>query len=1250
MATRRTEIVIDVQGLSQLQAVNTALRAHDKIVQQLTATYLAFNAATGKLGPTLTNITNNFNTFNNTTNATTNNITNMGRAMQGANALGGSLLGTMLRYRAVGAVFQGIETAVHGVVTAMFEMEKQAARVQRVSAPGSSPLIRATITEEVARTGADAKDVGEAYYQLNTQLKNTDDQFKALQATMNLVVGTEVDSREAARGMLQIYNQFPDAFDKSVSPGERLARISNLLALTWKDSSAELSDVLGSLKYLAPVAEATGDSLANVLAIVSGGTIKGQRGRMLGTGFSQVLLTLAKKYQTDLPGGPGIQDKDGTVYHFKMVFHEDGKSIDSLKTLMNMVAAVNSEAAKSPEIARKMQLAIFGNIQGFRAGATQSIKDIQNMEAAAQRNTEETKRTTEASNQLRKTMDTTAQNFQKVWGGAITMISNLVDTTGLRSIFSSWAGDLQRAANFMRQMQGAVASANQQSLTDLTTGPLRIQVQSTLAAVEKAQQNIRNVPRDFPLFAATHSPLDVATKDMTPAERDMIRHRYLRQGPYGPLDTETMAIDRARMTAQTSNPRFGLPPSPNRPANPFGPGFGTRPGLDANGKPIVTPGEDDQASKDAAQAAKDAADRRLEQAKSMVEAAKNKLDWMKSPVRPGGPLAPDDPAVIKQSKDIDRLQEMVIRNLADVNDRTNQLYSLHHGGGAAAKNAEEILKLNEKRAEDLKQSHEDAAKEHAATTEYYAENARGKYGIFSDVTRKRAEEAQKAAEATATGVDLLKLREHATGPIKELTDAQREAMDAYKERINTSGEKVGNEKEFMATVRGEYAQRLIAEAEAGIHGRERGLRPNRFGGTPDSEQEAFLTSNISDIQKTLDLVTKQAPDAAERLAELKSKLADAVAALVDFKDSVEARSYERRVQAEADAFQLRNEEINHLHRLKFNKDEDAAVADGVRKYQELVDSAQKHLEAVKNDGGGYSDKHNDIIRKATKDVAEAKQNATDFQIDAAIQKYQNVYASQKSTVHGALMDFFHGQGDAGTVVQKIGGSIVDAALESQIKRWSDPLVQTTTQQILEIQGNTAALKAATDAINGGGGGAGGGGGSGSGSGGTASKRRSGLSDLQKGITAGLAAYSIGATGAAQGVNAGNLLGGILSGASIGSTFGPSGGLIGAAVGGIADLIGGLFHKKSKPTATPQDLNPAFFNAPSNLNWAAYDYSAYGRFPTMQNVGFDVKPTNVPIVIVNIDGARVAAKQEISRQASSVNVSLLNTTRNRYQPI
>ena len=101
---------------------------------------------------------------------------------------------------------------------------------------------------------------------------------------------------------------------------------------------------------------------------------------------------------------------------------------------------------------------------------------------------------------------------------------------------------------------------------------------------------------------------------------------------------------------------------------------------------------------------------------------------------------------------------------------------------------------------------------------------------------------------------------------------------------------------------------------------------------------------------------------------------------------------------------------------------------------------------------------------------------------------------------------------------------------------------------------------------------------------------------------------------------------------------------------MVDLIGGLFHKKNKPTETPQNLNPSMYNAPAAFDLAAYNYSAYGKLPRMQDVGFEVKPTNVPVINVFVDGAKVAAQMEVSRQTSSVSVSLINTVRDRYVPL
>jgi hypothetical protein len=242
-------------------------------------------------------------------------------------------------------------------------------------------------------------------------------------------------------------------------------------------------------------------------------------------------------------------------------------------------------------------------------------------------------------------------------------------------------------------------------------------------------------------------------------------------------------------------------------------------------------------------------------------------------------------------------------------------------------------------------------------------------------------------------------------------------------------------------------------------------------------------------------------------------------------------------------------------------------------------------------------------------------------------------------VQGAFLDFLHGHGDLGTVAQRVGGTIVDAALQAQIKRFSDPLVQTVTQEILAIEGLTDAVTVLNGTIGGGGsvygtgpatsgmsaavaagvqagmedgGGIAGGAASGGAEGANGARGAVRQSDLQKGAGAALAAYSIGATSAQQGVNAGNLLGGIATGASIGATFGPGGALIGGAIGGVVDLIGGLFHHADKPTEQPRDLNPAYYNA-------------------------------------YVDGAAVAARQEISRQTTLATVSLTNLNLDRHAP-
>lgn len=1273
MATRRSQIEVVVLGLSDLQALNTALGTHDRRLQSLTVTYQAFNAAVNSANPGLNRFGNTLITVNNATNnvnrsinTTNNQITNMGNAANRAGGQFDGMLGTMLKYRAVSLVFEGVQKTMSAVVQTMYDMEKQAARVQRVSAPGSTPLIRDTIAEEAARTGASLEQIGEGYYQLGTQVKKTEDLFTALRAEMNLVIGTEADAREAARGMLQIYNQFPNTFDKSVSQGEALARIANLLAVTWKASAAELSDVLSALKYLGPVATAAGSKLADIMALVTGGTLEGQRGRQFGTGMSKVLLNLFQNYKTDLPGGPGIAGKDGLVFHFKMVPYADGTGIDPVKTLIAMVENLNSEFAKSPELGRKMEVAIGGGVQGLRIVGAQTLKDLQNIQDQSKKNTEELKHTTQAAEELRKTMTTTAVEFQRVWGGAITFISNLIDTTGLRSVFRSWADDLQHAAEVARGMtsnaatignvlrgQGAVPGDPNARRAQLMTQQSLLRDMLSERAGLTGNVTINPYGRGFSMLQDYYGKI--------PQEKGYLQqfmdfsHEVPGIGGGVKVNIDKMQSELARITAElAANARAALAP-----ANPMAGGNRVTPlpGFDAQGKPVVTQTNDALERKQ-----EEARKALLEKTKSQLAAAEADLE-IKQKLYPTVDGRVDD-RVSGQAGMVDLLRASVARLNEDPLDRATELKKLKYGIGTSRS------QLDEEVARQLEQKNKDDEKEQA--------DAKKEREDAADARR----ELYKAGGVFGGGVStsIFPFPKDAIEAFQDRPDVKKGIADA-----KYAAEEAKAKEEARKEAQDVEVARMVAAGDISIRTRERGLRPNLLGGGLETRQEGALTGNITDIQTTIKAladIKNPTEETTKELSRMNEKLLDAQAALVDFHDTLNQKKAADFIKTVTDPYERKLSDIE-ASLLPDREKLQARAAAAEQFYENLAGVA---FFAPMVGWAGAPGIAKTDIEKADLDRKRAAAAAKNYDIQQARDKYQSVHGQVAGEAQSAVMAFLHGQGKPEDVFKALGASVVNAALEGPVKAFTDPLVSAVTNQIMALHDNTQALAFLNTTMNGGTSGGAGASASSLASGGLGAVVAAGVgvgiaqaaadgaigggveggaagadaahpgaagsvkqSDLQKGIGAALAAYSIGSTSAQQGVNVGNVLGGAVTGASIGATFGGAGALIGAGVGVVADLIGGLFHQNQTPTQTPQNLNPAYYNAPSNFDVAAYNYSAYGKLPTVQDVGFTVNPQNVPVVNVYVDGAKVAAQVEIGKQVSSATVSLSSPFMDRHTP-
>jgi len=1249
MADRRTTITIDVQGLAQLQQANTALNAHNKIIQQLTSSYQAFNGATGQLGSSLTNITNNFNTFNNTTNTTVNNVNNMGRSMSG-------LLGTMLQYRAVGLVFEGVTKAITGTIDAMREMEKQAARVQRVSPGGSTPSIRADIAEEAARTGADVKDIGEAYYQLKTQIKDNATAFSALRTSLNLVIGTESDARDTTRAMLQVYNQFGDQLGKNVDQSEKMRRAGELLAVMWKGSAAEISEITAALKYLGPIAEAAHVPLEQVAATISALTFEGVRGRMGGTEAGQLISQIIKNFN---PATGMISNKGATL----QAGLTPSGGLDLIQTMKNF----NEVASHMPvATAQKFSQAISGTQNAWRLFGTVNPEFLRVIQEKLDDATKSTHGLTTETDKLRQTMTTTAQEFQRAWGGAMTAISNAIDASGLRNFLRDIADGIQRINNESRNiatnngtmggiLSGRGAFPGDPRAVNSQARMQRATLQEMLEAARGAGVH-GNVTTTEMFGGAAHFGNDGGVYDLyrnkTVQERGYLQ-RFMQFAPTqgalaGPgvrdvtFDLAAMQAEYDRLNGQLQSPSFGRN-SGLQPANPNSSTLHVKGGY--------TPPPDKAAQKAADEAEKarqEALDETAKRLQTQFEFVK-KLYGPDFPETKQAAAAADAAAAAAGDEDTRRRLRLGLSgNLADTNAESKQ-------------QTEEQLKDAQEKYRNLRDSMEKSAR-----TDY--DLALQKYGLFSGpnggATGAASAAAQRAEEAAAIASgDTDKLRRLRGGLEGTGAEFASKRQGVLERQIPSFGDMSIPWDKILDAV----ARNLGEATDQSIRSRQRGLPSTDLYGDQSAAQSDALKADAADIQATID-----------KLSGMNQFLPEVVAGLAHFRDALEDNAAQQRRLAEETlqrGIVTTFAEVNDKYARKINDIESSLLPERQKlvkqaefAQQKYTDITQLSLVSTFLNGAPQSQKTKQDIENA--DIARKQANLALEQFDRA--KVQGVLGPIQNRAQQTVLGFLHGQGNVGDLFKGLGDEIVNAVLQPFVKSLTDPLVIATTKEILSLEKVSVSLDTLNSTLSGSGPGtftgnltstggvaealgagaaaaaAGAVGGLEAGADGTqapgAKKRgNTGQSDLQKGLGAGLAAYSIASTSAQQGVNLGNLLGAAATGFAIG-------GPIGAAVGGVVDLIGGLFHKSNKPTATPQDLNPAYYNAPAAFDVAAYNYSAYGKLPTVQNIGFDVKPQNVPIVNVFVDGAKVAAQQVINSQGSSLNVNLGNTTRDRYIPI
>jgi TP901 family phage tail tape measure protein len=210
-------------------------------------------------------------------------------AKAGSSAAGGIRAGGAGITRAQGAI--GGALAGTGVMAASLKtfagFEAQMDRVAAVS--GATGRQMRAMSEQAKQLGADtsfsAKEAAAGMYQLSTAGFSARQVMRSIPGTLSLAAASGVELADAAELQAATLRGF------GLRAGEA-GRVADALTATVNASAVEMYDLGDSLKYIAPVARATGQSMESMLAAVGLMGNVGVKGSQAGTTLRTAMVRL----------------------------------------------------------------------------------------------------------------------------------------------------------------------------------------------------------------------------------------------------------------------------------------------------------------------------------------------------------------------------------------------------------------------------------------------------------------------------------------------------------------------------------------------------------------------------------------------------------------------------------------------------------------------------------------------------------------------------------------------------------------------------------------------------------------------------------------------------------------------------------------------------------------------------------------------------------------------------------------------
>lgn len=1207
----------------------------------------------------------------------------------------------MLAYRVASTVFHEVVKGATEAKDALFDLEKQSARVQRVLGAENRPQIRAGIVAGSVNYGATAQQSGETLLQAGYFQRNPTIALKEMDTALKLVIGTEGDARDTTRLLATMMNLFGNQIKDTTDEAEKFRRMGELIAIVWKESHAEIGDITQTIKLLGPTAAAAGVPVEQLATIVGLLTAEGQRGSREGAGLVNVINKIVL----------GAADAEGAMKGLYVQTKEGG--LDLYRTLINVQQSYEIVRQQRGQLAAEAYIhSMFPDIRG----SSQVKSFIVAVESLSQdigkRLMENTAKgikggTDEASKTVKLGMDNIGDQMSRAWSST------------LKSMALEWAkfaesiGLVKWLENYNKQFEQGI-KAEQRDLS-VDKG---IAVESPFAKTARTTHLLRTMAKQGDDVALRTMVLggvgsfldpDTGIMGMSAGERALVK----------PYMEKALRDWESRGDTDMSHAPNAIRASLIRSASGMDVSGPYLPGVAVGSKILGMKAKDTPealaaARADAMRAAKerqDALDKKqaeadkkaLEALELRIGATDREIEALKNRVESGTVAdAPFHRRLAELGKERNREEQERLRlqkNTAEYAQRSRLGLlpgdDLSRYGVQVDERAKQALerKANEALAERIRV--EERKKQDATTLLDAMVENRPPYNQLSASDRQKMIENQRAS-VDAFAVKALALKGESTlgyryGVEGEVAKGRREAAKdwetGWKDWVKNLQDAAKERTRLADEARNEDIQRIKETADESIFQSQMGLRPNQmFPGESASAMEmrrymgsrGMVAGETAARRKELADITAKKIPGATTVEDLAKNLAiDKQIAAVNRELQQLAKTAQDVEDTHfGDKVNLFWQQLDHTASMEAARADivlGAPVAPGVgnqyRRGLQRLYSERGRAQSALDSASGINVRG---IRKTDQEI-EVLQVALD-RIDADIRnapviQYNAIKSQVQQQVSSGAVAMWRGSLSPGQFVRGLGDTITEKAISAGAEKLFDPVVNVVTSQIYSIETNTKALDTLTGSITGSSSGkgitalpagaaaaggligviAGAAGAAGTMGGllpspvgssrtysGSPANRPLSKRNTSEIAGAGLAAYSIFKQGQDQGVTFGGVLGGALAGGQIG-------GPVGAVIGGALSLIGGLFHKKAAPQ--PGEQNPAFFNAPSTMDYWAYRYRATGTLPSMG----DMHAAGGSVVNVYIDGVKTAVRTEVAAQTGASAIAPVSAYLDLHRP-